>query len=232
MNGFPVLLADIEGLFGVVFFVIAFVGWILNLSKENKQVQQRKDRNQPPQAKAQGMQNEIDQFLKETKRGEKRRPQQPQPTRREEFLSDDEIEIVEEAPQGRAPQQRQRKRVTQSQPTSPVVPKPTPQASVARISQPPKRKKSRIKSLVPNKQNITQAVPNAIHHNVASHMGTFSAEAPTAFGQKGMAVTTRNKRTPATAIIMMMRTKTRVRDAIIVNEVLSRPISLRRPSST
>ena len=225
MIQFPIILADIEGLVGVIFFVIAFIGWIMNLSKENQQAQKRRQRPRAGEQRGK-VQNEIDQFLKETKRGERRRPRRkPQEVVEEEFLSDDDIVIVEDAPRRRPPKQRQRKRVTQSgSTTSHPIPPPPPKKPLS--DRAPKKPKAK-RELSHIREHVEQAMPHAVDAGVQAHMGAFTAGSPSSLGQRALALTTKDRKGPAAAIIGMMRAKKRIRDAVIINEVLSKPRALR-----
>jgi len=204
-------LADVENFAGIAFFVIAFIGWIIKMANENKQGNQRNGNRKRQETKS-----EVDEFLRDTRREPKkrqrkrRRTPEPEP----EFLTDDDIEIIEEPPRRRPP--RQRKRSRKSAPTPRPEPVPVKEESLSSLSD------RHIQSSFSNDH-----LSHDVDSSVASHMGTFSAESTGSLGQQARRATTRDRKGIASEIAGMMKSKRGVRNALIINEVLSPPLSLR-----
>ncbi|SFI04766.1 hypothetical protein [Planctomicrobium piriforme] len=76
-------------------------------------------------------------------------------------------------------------------------------------------------------KDLSSQVDNA----VTSHLGTFQAGLSTSAGQQAMDSTLLHKETAASRLIQLMRSRRQVRDAMIVSEVLAKPLALRRSRS-
>lgn len=229
------MLADIEGFFGIVFFLIAFVGWVINLVNQNQEQnkkQRKRPGNQAGNRRKQNVQNEIDQFLGQSRRkpGAGRSP------------ATDDVEVIA-PPAGRRPPPRRRKtreevweEQTGASPSPSPKRKPVPAKKEGRglaSRHLETKKKSKKEPLKPKpissiSKQVEQDLPHAVDASVESHLHTFTAERPNATGQLGMASTTTNQKTKGSALGKMLRSKSGVRNAIILNEILSPPKSLRK----
>lgn len=228
----PVLLADIEGFFGIVFFLIAFVGWVINLVNQNQEAQKRLPKGPgSPQVRSQTKsetQREIEQFLKQSQRS---------PERMSEFEVDD-VEVIA-PPTRRAPPRRRRTReeiIAEQSGTTPALQKPQrsetrPQSVNERKSLSRKKKRANLPNKVQATSKFTAMIeadlPHAVEQSVSSHLQNFTAESPTSTGQLGISSTTRNRKSKGNLIGTLLRTKGGIRNAIILNEILSPPKSRR-----
>lgn len=233
------ILADIEGFFGIVFFLIAFVGWVINLvnqNQEQKKPPRRRPPNQAGQRRKKAVQNEIDQFLGQARRNSGQRP----------ATDVDDVEVIAPPSERRAPPRRRRTReeVWEKQTGAAPSKKPKP----ASPSQKPKgrglasrhletresqAKKSAEKPRTPKPissiaKNVENDLPHAVDASVAAHLSKFTAESPTSAGQIGIARTTTNRRTKGSVLGKLLQSKESVRNAVILNEVLSPPKSMRK----
>jgi len=234
-NQIPCILADFESFVGIVFFLIAFVGWVINLVNQNQDPtkQNKGPRRNQPQAgnRKQDVQGEIDQFLNQSRRrkGEPNRP------------GNDDIEVVSAPGQQRRPPRRRRTRQEVWEQQTGQQPQPLSQETTAPAVQPrpgealasrhlastsKKRKKSR-KQLSQLNEKIQQDLPHSIDASVSTHLHTFSANSKQATGQIALSSTTRNYKTKGNIVGGLLRSKKNIRDAIILNEILSPPKSRR-----
>jgi hypothetical protein len=245
------ILSQIEGLFAVAFFVIAFVGWIINLIN---QVQGGKKPGTPaaPRPRRQQVQQEIDQFLKQTRRppgGEtpanpagqpvdaarQRRP--PPPAQRRRSRKDVWQEQVgrpaADRLSSRSPAPDRPQRPAGSQPAN----RPAPVGSSlsehhlqASVSSAEVR---RDLGKMPGNQlsaTIARDLPSHLSDQVVKDLGRFQASAPTSSGEQAIADTLGHRATPAESLMRLLRSRRGVRDAILVNEILSKPLGLRNRS--
>ncbi|MBT5020461.1 hypothetical protein N8590_01815 [bacterium] len=227
------LLADIEGFFGIVFFLIAFVGWVINLVSQNQgqnKQQRKRPANQAGNRRKQNVQNEIDQFLGQSRRNSG--ADRPQAT--------DDVEVIA-PPAGRRPPPRRRKtreEVWEEQTGAPPSPKPKPVPPKTKgrglatrhleTKKKPKKELRKPKSISNLSEQVEKDLPHAVDASVTSHLHSFTAENPSATGQLGMASTTSNRKTKGSSLGKLLRSKSGVRNAIIMNEILSPPKSLRK----
>ena len=228
----PVILADIEGFFGIVFFLIAFVGWVINLVNQNQEAQKRAPKRPGgPQVRSQTKsetQREIEQFLQQSQRSSKRMS---------EFEVDD-VEVIA-PPARRAPPRRRRTReeiIAEQAGTPPALQKPQraetrTQLVHERKSQSSKKKRATLPNKVQATSKFTAMInadlPHAVDQSVSSHLQKFTADSPSSTGQLGMASTTLNRKSKGNLIGDLLRTKRGVQNAIILNEILSPPKSRR-----
>jgi len=202
----PPVLGVIEGIAGIIFFIIAFMGFISNLTKQNQEKQRREQRRGGGGARD-AMQDEIDAFLKES-----RRSPRDERAGRDEFVSDDEIEIVEEAPRRRPPRQRQRTRTRQ------------------RSSQGARQKSRKLEA--PKPVPISETLED--RHIQSSFEGQEMPHLQAGIGQPAqVAQISRSgaKSHAKQAVFAMVRSGTGIRNAILVNEILSKPAALRKSPS-
>lgn len=225
-----VVLAQVEGLFAIVIFVIAFFSWVANLKNQN-----------PPQPKRgprqREVQEELDEFLNQSRRNRQRggnvavdqdvevldpprKPQQRRPppqgqqrTRSRREIWEEQVRKTEETQRGergksttgRGTKQTGQRPGTGPQPQGNRRPASTPQAQ----------------------QNL-QAVVAVVPPLATSGLKEFTADAPTAFGQQGIQQTIRTRKGPAVALFALLRTPQGVRNAVLMNEILTKPRALRR----
>lgn len=205
MIAFPPVLGFVESIVGIIFFIIAFMGFISNLTKQNQEAQRRQQRRGGGGGARDEMQNEIDAFLKESRRSRRSREERPS---RDEFISADEIEVVEESPRRRPPKQRKRTRTRQSnkqgksqqQPTTPTQP-------------------------VAVQENLED------HHIYSSFEGQEMPHLEAGLGKPAQVarISKGAKSSQAKdAVFAMVRSGTGIRNAILVNEILSKPAALRK----
>jgi hypothetical protein len=230
----PVTLAALEGFFAIAFFLIAFIGWIVSLANQHQNPPKRGQGGAGDRQRRREVQGEIDEFLTQSRRN------RPRQQRREEFVNEDEIEIIEppkRRPARRPPpqgQQRSRTRreiweeqtqgedETASSRSRPPIPEQKPNRS--RRSQPPQRTPS--PSLGHLAQQVAQDVPHAVDQSVSSHMGLFGAAAMT--GTRDASETTSRRSSPAVTVLPLLRSKEGIRNAVLLTEILSKPRGLQR----
>jgi len=266
---FSGLLAAADGIGFLIFFLIAFVSWLINFlspkppGQGGRPAQQRKH----PQNGGQGkpVQNEIDRFLQQARELVDNTSQEQEKRRNR----DDDIVVVEaprrqQPPQQRRaspppPQRRNRQEVWESQVKgSPDFQRGKGNSSKQSSSQGnrgsggSKRGSSegkpgdRISGRQMQKQAPSQAPGSSIGQlrNVGSNdqnllAGSRVGELQSVFGahlsQTSVhdrdAETLGQKQSAAFNMARNMRSPSRVRDAVIMNEILSKPLALRRRHS-
>jgi hypothetical protein len=105
----PLLALDIGSIIFVLFLLFSFIGFISNLMKGNAGNQQRQARGRQPRRGGE-LQNEIDDFLKEVLGDQQanRPDKRPQQRGQAEF-ADDDLEVVEESQFRRQQEERERR---------------------------------------------------------------------------------------------------------------------------
>ena len=215
----PILAAP-EGIVGIIVFLIAFIGWIINIANQGNP--QKKRAGHPARERGRKVQDEIDDFLQQSKRGREQRPARAEAV--------DDIELIDEPrARRRPPRKRVRVQSTSKKPGARQQER-TPVAKQRKTSG-EKLSDHHLRSSLAENARDAQAqekVSRSVGQSVESHLGTFSAMAPTSMGQLAMATTTRNSKSAAAKrVLLLFRSKQRVRDAVIVNEIFSKPRSLR-----
>ena len=244
-----VMLADLEGFFGIVFFLIAFVGWVINLVNQNQEQNKPPRRrppnqpgqrpNQPGHRRKKDVQSEIDQFLGQSRRN----------SGKQSAIDTDDVEVIAPPP-GRRPAPRRRRTreevweeqagVTPPQKPKPARPKPATAKSKGRglaarhlesqerrTSEPAKKpKRSQTGSRLT--QQVERDLPHAVDASVAAHLKPFTADSPTSTGQIGITATTSNRKSKGSILGNLLQYKAGIRNAIILNEILSPPKSMRK----
>lgn len=244
----PVTLGAIEGFFALAFFVIAFIGWILNLINQSQEANQRNRKpGQGAGGKREKVQQDIDDFLNQNRR------QKNQNAGGGELVAANEVEVVERrtrpTPQGRRPpanRQRSRKEVWDEQtgkaaPKEQQPPKRTqtgrPKVQVKQAPQPAAKGPGSIAAQLgqaihdrpsPTSDAVGKSLAHQVDASVSAHLGAFRADDPKSLGRQGMDETTADRITPAARLLGMMRTKQGIKQAIVLGEVLSKPRVLRR----
>lgn len=229
----PAVLADIGGLFAIGFLLISFVGWVVNLiNAQNPPPAPNRGPQVRPQARDRKVQNEIERFLQEAMGSKK-------PDQRDE-ISADEIEILEPAPQRRAPQKR---------------PGPTPRPVAPPQRQQPKSGSQRqrpgsgvsSRHIVPSTElgagvtshvrdhmrehvslDSSQHLPHSVNQGVTEHLGSFTAgDNDTRASVKPHYKSRANVPDP-TGLIADLRRPEGMRKAILLQEILAKPRALRK----
>jgi hypothetical protein len=241
----PALLADIGGIFAVIFLLISFIGWIINMiNTQNPPPAPNRGPQRRPRARDSKVQNEIEQFLQEAM-GNK-------DARREEVPAD-QIEVVEVAPQRRPPTPRREsrpparpmQRVSVEQPAQ-ERPRPTGGVS-SRQSMPstqftPSTLGTKPASTLGTKvsahvkdhmrervsQETTRHLPHAVNQNVTQHLGEVSAGLrDVGEGVRPVFHSLANIPDPS-GLIGQLRSPSGMRAAIVLQEILARPRALRK----
>ena len=229
-----IVLADIEGFMGIVFFLVAFVGWVINLVNQNQgkgNNQRGPRRPRPAGERKRDVQGEIDEFLTQSRRRKSTTT----------TTGSDDIEVVSTPKQRRRPPRRRKSRqeIWEEQTgkaNQPAPPTPKPEKPKSRPGQTiasrhleskTKKKDKPKKQLSHINERVEQDLPHSVDASVSSHLQTFSAAAKTSTGQIGILSTTRNAQTKAGIVGKLLKSKDGIRNAIILNEILSPPRSMR-----
>ncbi len=237
------LLADLESFFGIVVFLIALMGWIVNLVSQNQDpknkraLQQRRPGEQrpTPRPRPSGVQNEIDQFLKQSRRdgGRVSRP-----------TGTEEVEVISPPPSRRPPPPRRRRTRDevlaeqaglQKPPQSKPLPaKPTPTRKRSDLSQrsstePAKTrsKKSQQAATAQTQQKVSQTIDEHVKTHVPHLPHVTATSSPTVLGQIGGATKIRKRKSNKNSFAALLNSKAGVRNAVVLNEILSPPKALR-----
>lgn len=219
-----ILLADIEGFFGIVFFLIAFVGWVINIVSQNKSAEQKKRdvARRGPVAQQRGNRNsaqsEIDQFLRQAKQQmggvqevdeiddvvviapPKRRNPPQQPKSKQEIWQEQTGQAVTPKPAKQRQQRATAKRRTSPQ-QSPPTPAPVQQSPVRPVSQ-------------PGQEGSLTGSGTLTGYTMSPGTG------PAAVGQAPVLLNS------ATEIRRLLQSRGGARNAIVLGEILARPKSL------
>jgi len=230
----PILALDISSLFAIGFVLISFIGWIMNLINAQNPPPQPKQPARRPVPRDGKVQNEIEVFLQEAMG--RRAPQQPQ-------LGGDDIEIIEPAPQRRRPPQQrppQRKPLRRKSQTPATSRPPVKQQSL----QPGERLSSRrLTSSSDRGQNvrshaddhmqsrvgaqIEQDLPHLVDQGVARNLGEFLADDNDTRRSVAPHIQSRAAVKGATGLIAALREPAGIRQAIMLQQILSKPRALR-----
>jgi outer membrane biosynthesis protein TonB len=231
-------LADIQGIGVVVFLVVSFVSWILNMKNQGAQPGNR-NRNRPgrPAQAAGGKRpdaliNELEMFLEEVTgrkpQGQKNNPQRPP------------------VPAKKPPRPRPRPRVEQQRPAAVQQQKPQPKPrpklrkqpapAKPKIQPPPRRElgsnlldhvddymgENRVDKHVEIHlaDGVAGRQEKRIGQSVREHMGSSISHVPVKVEVDPPSATT-------ASLIKMLRNPNSVRTAIMISEILKRPKSLR-----
>jgi hypothetical protein len=253
----PVTLSlSFEELMGAAFAVIAIIGWLVNLVSQNQPKGRPGNRGPgqplPQPQRRQQVQNEIEQFLKQARGVQQRAkqedlvppdqvqtvepgratgPRRPAPPKRGRRTKRD----VWEDQTGRRVPAAPPARTLQAKPAPPVE-QPTarrPGDGLAkRHIQPTVTEQELVRHLQTTlgprvAAAVEKDLPHLVNQSVSSHLGTFAAAEATSTGEAAMADTLTKRASPASKILMLMRSRQGVRDAILLNELLSKPKALR-----
>ncbi|QDT39132.1 hypothetical protein [Stratiformator vulcanicus] len=215
------LFADgIQVVISVVVLIIGFIGWLMQIAGQQNQPKQQARRPRPPRPNAGGPQagggdrlrDEIEVFLNEVSDrpdgGPKERPARPRPAA---FNDEIAIEVIEEEP----------------------TPRPAPKRKPGR----PAEKREHLHSELEDRH--LKKMERSEFDDVKRHVGEYmphseSSRAESAFGDQPMTgvrkETFRSSLAPQTSadIRAVFEDPTRVREAIVVSEILQKPRVLRR----
>lgn len=235
-----ILAAGFEDFGAIAFILFAIISGIFNFIKQKREAAENKNppANRPKRPVQKDLRNEIEQFLNEV-RGEAPAQKPPQPPSRDfaEIIEDDFededhdfIEVVAEEevqrrtakPRTVAPSFEQRRAATKAA-DSPRQP----------LSEHHLRDDHKFESTVGKHvsqymqeghvgQHVTDHLTHDVNKSVSSHLGVFANEAPTwqEYDEpRGIDA--------SIELFALLRSPDGVRQAILVNEVLSRPLGLR-----
>lgn len=216
---FPLLADGIGTLISVVFLVIAFLSWIINLINGQNQAPKARGPQNRPQRAGGGqdrLQNEIEVFLQEVQ-GRKRPQDKPR------AAAPPVPEQVRERPPRRARPKR-----------------PAPQA---RRTQPAARRQAKPETRQPDRKSVQEKVAkeleplaaglderhlkSQIDGSVAEHLKHLESNLTPSLEVLPEVVA---EQASAGRIGELLRDPTGVRQAILLNEILSRPVGLRSKS--
>ena len=230
------VLADID-VGTIVFLVVAFLTWIMNLANKNKE---KKPAQRPARPKPQGDQvkSELEAFLEEVtgqKQPEKPRPQQqrrpgPAPA---EVRQEKRQPVPQQKAKPTPRPQRPRRRPKQAKPRQKPAPAPKPVERQSLREREAAKDKIRAAEKAERKlgSGISEHVDAYIDDHVDSHLShdiNASVRAHLGSRQQVMA----NKKAQASEmnqqIVASLRNPAEIKRAIIVNEILAKPRALRR----
>lgn len=232
----PVTLSALEGFFAIAFFLIAFVGWIVSLANQHQPPQKRgPGRGNDPQRRRE-VQGEIDEFLTQSRRN------RPRQNRRDEFVSEEDVEIVEppkRRPTRRPPPQGQQRSRTQRE----IREEQTrgrqrsaatrSQKSAAAQRSDRSRESSFDQSMsVPSPAQLAQQAAQDVAHPseqpASNRQGQgLYGRAPLSGVRDALETTTRRP-SPALKILPILQSQEGIRNAVLLTEILSKPRGLQR----
>lgn len=211
-----VVLADIGPILGLLVFLFTIVGWLVNLANNNQ------PQNQPPQRRPQGgpppgggndprVQNEIEVFLQEV-RGQ-RPPARPPKPANDDFV----IEVVDEQPKPRRTLSSQLKEHRAETAPSEHSAREVKRARDKKDAAEGKKHSARV--------TFASTSPNAMRKAAeAVRLKAAGQQSPGLLGGEAKPPA----RTMAVSYAAMLQNPAQVKQAIVINEILSRPKSLRK----
>ena len=259
----PWILADFESVVGVIFMIVAFIGWIVNLAG------QQQKQGGPPQRKAvpprppqdpKTIQSEIEKFLAQSQQPN---PQTPAPGTP---MNSEGVEVIErprnQMPRRSPPVERRQRTPAGNweEPRGGNRPAAAPARQVRRAP-PPAAKPAPTKPLKKERVSLGRPTPSAqidaetssaalpphqigverrrigtavrkdlapqIAAGVTAHLGVFQTNPGETFREQSLSETTAAE-TPAGRLAQLMRSRSSVRDAMILSEIMARPRVLQR----
>jgi hypothetical protein len=224
----PIVLAaaDIGWLLGILFPLLAFIGWIVNIVNANAQKQQEAQRRaQAGRPRNRQFQGEIDQFLNEVGSG---RPPRPQRSDVEIEMVDESREEVEEARRRRAAEARaakarakgQKKEQSAQQPqrtTSPQSPgglRSGPREPLSTLSERHVSSGEDLGRAV--RSHVSDYMADRVGEEVSQHLRGTEATGPGNSGRRG-----------EHPLVRLLRDPRGMRQAILLGEILGPPKSRR-----
>ncbi|MEZ6057142.1 MAG: hypothetical protein R3C01_10595 [Planctomycetaceae bacterium] len=234
------LAADPGGIVGIIFFVIAIIGWISNFISGQKEAADRKQRQKANPRVARNrdakVQEELDAFLKEATGEQQTWRNKAVPIE----VSLDDIEVIEtptrKPPAARQqPQQQKAKPTPQAQrkPQSTRTPNPVSRTAPGAPSGP--RPVSAIQltgsasHLASNvNQHVEEHLKRQVSQSVHEHLGDFTATGKNSVTGSGQLDTRYHRPSPGTIMMQKIRSEYGMRAAVVMSEILSPPVSRKR----
>ncbi len=236
------LVAGLDDFAPFAVLVIMIISGIVNFIKQKREAADNNNApaNRPKRPVQKDLRNEIEQFLNEV-RGDAPKQKPPQPPSRDfaevveddfddeddfiEVVADEEIQRRTVPPRTVAPSFEQRRTVTKSG-DSPRQP----------LSEHHLRDEHKFESTVGKhvsqymregkvSQHVSEHLSHDINKSVTSHLGSFEKEAPT-----WQEYDVPSESDASQELLALLRSPGGIRQAILVNEVLSRPLGLRNKS--
>lgn len=219
---FQPVLADFDNVVGVIVLIIAFLGWIMNfISNKNKEAQQTTERHSPrqPAQRNERREDDVEMFLEEV--NERRQPRQ---SRLKEQRNQTGQPASVPAP------------VSQRTPPRPLVQKPeeavlelveTELGAGVRQHLQQYMTPNRIDQGVKQHMASSQELGRGVQQSVAEHLkGNIPPGRQAALMQAALALS--GKGSSRAGVIAMLKNPQAVKQAILINEILSPP-KARRP---
>lgn len=254
---FPWILADADSLVGIVFMIVAFVGWAVNqLNQKKPPIPPRRQPGPMPDQKT--VQSEIEKFLSQVRQNSPEKPAQESspPASQMEQRSPTADPIPRRAPSMDHPPHSQREsrknEAAGNARRQAAPPRPGSPGRKPTSSQAPRRQSgtspSRPRSVPPSAGSAgtqpPQNLPVQAEHNpgkrgtpnrpsladshVASLLGAFAVNPRQASGGQGQSETLKLAGTSAVELAKKMRSRRSVQEAILLNEIMAKPRALRR----
>lgn len=220
---FPIFAAlGVDDLIKLVFGLVVFIGWILNLVANKNKAAQQANRPRPVRPRDGKLQKEIDQFLEESKPGQPK--SKPQPSRPS---APPRKTPAPTAGQNRGKEKEKPKKQPAAQQESPSRRRPPGVEVADRPAPVSKDLGAGVRTHVAEhlqagkiEHEVAEDLKNRVGESVTQHLGTFSAATRTA--------TTSSVASPAAQhIAELLRNPASVRQAILINTLLSPPPGLR-----
>ena len=227
----PVLANGFNAAFVILFVIIAIYGFISNMITEAKQAKKRQEqRGRKPQGDRGDLQGEIDDFLKEVLGGNapqkpkpnpKRQQQREQPRERRQFQ--EASASVEQKPR-RQPKRRPRPTPQKRRPPQQRKPQPQQEPATPLFEDEPKRKSLRDRHL---NSGVDDHVDSYMHGKIDTPINLDSS--PIESGSPILQETPDASEILEVALRMgeLLRSPSGMQQAILANEILSKPKALR-----
>ena len=235
----------IEGAISIAVLVIAFIGWLVQMAGQNKGPQPPLNRprpgvppaNRPDVRRDKSLQSEIDAFLRDV--GSSRKPPQKEEDDAIEIL-DDDVEVIAT----REPLTSRGKQISSAPSIATVTevrPQPTGSPSAWDLEQ--QRRRERFVSTIAERhlestplgaemrQHVEQymAESNRLRHEkeqIERSLADANAQLR-AMRAANSPASGHSRATGPSAVVALLKDKRSVKDAIIINEILSKPRALR-----
>lgn len=212
----------------VAMAAIAFVSWVVNQISAQNKAAQRRPGPRPARPRNDRIQQEIDQFIQEAAG---RRPA------RRDVLSADEIEVVSPPPRSRRPAPRR----TVSTPARGLRPAAPPPAPVGRPGQAAADRRltgsdqlgagltDHVRTHMDNRVDaqVQKYLPHTVDQEVSQHLGSFAAQSSEGSAPLPSGAAGGREATPTQTLLEELRAPGGVRRAIVMQEILQRPLALR-----
>lgn len=215
----PILALELGGFIAAAFVVISLIGWVINQINAHNHPAPPRRPARPPRPRNERIQEEIDQFIQEAG-GRKRAPQ---------VLSADEIEIVEPPRKQRRPPAARPAAAAPRERKAPARPRPGEGVATRRMAGPEQLGtdlRDHVRAYMDDRvaAQVQRDLANEVAVGVAEHLGSFTAPQQGAVGLRAMPAAAPLR---AATLLADLRDPDGVRKAIMINEVLQPPLSLR-----